>query len=355
MKRKPESKPTPRRVRGTGYVVYHKERKLWVARRPCGRTPGGRTRYQEASDKSQAKALEKLSAMLPPARGVTVRDWLSRWLAGLDVRPATMDNYEFACRDYLIPDLGHIKLAALTSFQVETAARRWVAGGANPNTAKLHLSALSVALNAAVREGVISSNPVRVARRPKGAAKVIDPFTRDELARIIADGSSHTPTSRVCALLAATGLRVGEAIALDVEDYDAATGLLSITRTCHDRHGTGPAKSKNSVRTIRVPTSARAALVAAVGGRKTGILFPATRAGGRLKHFTLRHVWARLLTRLGLRFRNPHSLRHSTISIQLAAGYAVADVARYHGNSAQVIMRTYCQPVGQDPSQALEV
>ncbi len=326
-----------------------------------GRTPGGRTRYQEVSDANQAAAVAKLQAILPPAPGITVGEWCVRWLGGVDVRPATRDNYTLSVRDYIIPTLGYLKLAALTAFACEQAGQSWVRSGVAASTARLMMSQLSRACSAAVREGVVAVNPVKEARRPKSPHGTISPFTAPEVGRII-DAATPRPGARIIAILAATGMRDGEAIALDVEDYDAATGMLSITKTCHDKHGLGPPKSANSLRTIRVPLRGRAAVELAIGERKRGILFPAVKSAGRMKHFIVRRALDAVLRAAGegqgvapIRERNVHQLRHASHTIQLAAGVPVADVAKFHGNSPIVVMQTYCHATASvDPSEAMD-
>ncbi len=349
-----------RRVRGSGSVFYSEARSLWIARRPVGRTPGGRTRYQEVSDANQAQAVAKLQALLPPAPGITVGEWCARWLGGADIRPSTRDSYTYSVRDCIIPTLGYLKLSQLTAIACEQAAGSWVRVGLAPSTARLAMSHLSIACSAAVREGVISVNPVVEARRPKVPRARIDPFTASELSRII-DAATPRPGARIIALLAATGMRDGEAIALDVEDYDPATGLLTITQTYHGKYGCGPAKSANSVRTIRVPVRGRAAVEQAIGGRKSGILFPAVRTGARVKHFVVRRSLDAVLREAGkgegvapVRPRNVHQLRHSWASHAIAGGASLADVAKFLGDTVATVVKTYLHPTGSDPSTLMD-
>ncbi len=344
-----------RRVRGSGYVVWNRARGVWVARRPVGQTPGGRTRYQEASDPSQVRALAKLAAMLPPGPTVTVGEWCERWLEGLQVRPGTRDNYTVSVRQWITPTLGHLRLATLTPYQIEEAARGWVTrDGAHPNSVRGHLARLHTALNAAFREGVLSANPVTRARKPKTQRKKIDPFTADQLAAII-EAATARPNDGIIALLAATGMRVGEAVALDVGDYARATGFLSITKTHHDKHGIGPPKSHNSVRIVRVLVQGRPAILAAAGKRTAGVLFIAPKSGDRFKHSALHMMFQRLQTRVGIEpARSLHQLRHSFISHAIGAGVPIADTARYAGDSVAMIFSRYVHPTGTDASVAME-
>src|SRR6476661_2632886 len=107
-------------------------------------------------------------------------------------------------------------------------------------------------LGAAVRARLNPTNPVTLARKPRAKKVEIDPFTPDELARLIEGAFAH-PSYLLVAVLAGVGCRVGEALALDVTDFDLRAGKLSITKTYSREYGIGPPKSPHSVRTVRVP------------------------------------------------------------------------------------------------------
>mgnify|MGYP000724018317 CR=1 FL=1 len=151
--------------------------------------------------------------------------------------------------------------------------------------------------------------------------------------------------------------RVGEVVALDVPDFDPTAGTVSITKTLTKQaaKGTtiGPPKSSNSVRTIRVPAPALPALVAAVGGRTSGPLF-ATSSGKRFPAQNIDGGLRRLLRSLGLPVRGSHTLRHAVASHLVAAGVPLADVARFLGDSVEVIVRTYLHATSADVAGAME-
>jgi integrase len=209
------------------------------------------------------------------------------------------------------------------------------------------LSNLRACLGAAVRAGLIPTNPVRSAKKPKSVKRKLDPFTAEELASIVSEGGK-SPVSYILAFLAATGARAGEAIALGVGDYDATAGTVSIVKGFQgSKHGVGKTKTPGSVRTIAMPPQIIPVLDAAVSGRTSGYLFPSTTVRPK-NHSALVRPWLSLLRRLGIRERNPHQLRHAFISCAVAAGLPIADVAKYVGNSPAMIMRVYLHPRNAD-------
>lgn len=156
----------------------------------------------------------------------------------------------------------------------------------------------------------------------------------------------------IVALLAACGCRLGEAAALDTGDFDGTR--ISITKTYRPPHGTGPPKSHRSRRTITVPAAARPVLAALVAGRPpTAALFRRPR-GGRYTAATVQAAFRRHCARLGLPVKKLHALRHSVISALVGAGWPLADVARYTGDSVGQVVKTYVHPANKDPAGCLD-
>jgi integrase len=332
--------------RGQGTIFPN--RGGWTARRTIA---GVRV---ERWGRTQAEALQKIAQASPPGPKTTVAEYGERWLASLEVAPKTKDSYTTSVRRYFAPTIGHRPVAALTVANVEELAKALKASGLRPGTVLLALRHLHTMMNAAVREGVATRNPVALARKPKAEPAEIDPFTPEELNRIYHAALRHERTW-VVALLATTGMRDGEAIALNVTDFDARAGTLAITKTYLNRkHGVGDRpKSKNSLRTIQLSPEAAAVAKLAAGKRKSGLLFPSKSITGPKSHGIIRSAWLTLLSRLKIRARVLHQLRHSVISHLVAAGHPIADVARYCGNTPAVIVKTYLHPTRADTAGAI--
>lgn len=109
-----------------------------------------------------------------------------------------------------------------------------------------------IAVNAAVEEEILSRNRFRKVKIEQRAARK-NHLTADELNIMIQALKKYTPlTSYTLALLLAyTGMRIGEALALKWRDVDFKKGKISIDFT-RDAHGERPPKTKNSYRTIPV-------------------------------------------------------------------------------------------------------
>lgn len=339
-------KPAKRRARGTGTIFQRSGQ--WVARVPVGKYPGGATRYVEVRAKSQAECVERMRDVQPPGPGTTVAQWCARWLAQCQVRPSTLTDYRVTVNRWIVPQIGSVRVADLTSETVSNLVRGWNLG---PNTAAKSLRTFRVCLECAKRARLIAVNPASEVKGPRTKRKEVVTFPPVELKRIIA--AAVEPSEAVYALLAATGLRLGEALGANVEDYDAAKGLLRVQRTYDTKHGEREPKSENGKRTITVPAAARPAILRVVGQRKAGPLF-AGADGGRRHQSAVRHAWARFLERLGLPYRSPHQLRHSVATALISAGVPIGDAARFLGDSVQVVVNTYLHATGTDPAVTLD-
>jgi integrase len=348
--------PQKRRARGTGTILWDERRRCYRARVPVGRYPDGRTRYREVRDATQAGAVEKMRAAAPPdPDAVTVREWAERWLEGLTNRPSTRAAYAHSINARVVPDLGHVRLRDLKVSQVSAAAQGWAGGKAEgklaPQTVNLTLDRAATMFAAAVQDRLAAENPFALAPRLGYERKPIDPFAPAEL-RLLVDARGRLSCGPLFAFLAATGCRVGEAVALDVADYDRATGRVAITKTHSPAHGTGPPKSKHSRRTLALPPQARAVAEGAIGARTTGPLF-ATAGGLRFNYADLRYRFIRLQALLGLRRRTLHATRHGVATALVAAGVPLGDVARWLGDTVEMIVKTYLHPTGHDVGGAL--
>jgi integrase len=331
-----------RRARGTGTIFRSRGR--WCGRLPIGRNSEGHVLYVERWGATQAEVIERLKEAGPPGPDVTVAEWARRWLDSLDVRESSAASYRDSVEQRIVPQLGSVRLTALTPHQINAAIKTW-GTGAMASTVKKTLTHLRTCLRAAVLAELRPDNPASLAKPPRVPKIEIDPFTPAELAVIIAAARERG----LCgiAILAGMGCRLAEVMALEVTDYDPAAQSLSITKqTGFNGIGTGPPKSINSTRTIGAPASVRPAILTAMGQRATGRLI----AGSKM---TLYRAWRTLLEELKIRYRNVHQLRHSVATMLVSAGVPIGDVAKYLGDSVETIVAVYVHPTGADVRTSL--
>lgn len=138
-----------------------------------------------------------------------------------------------------------------------------------------------------------------------------------------------------------TGAREGEILGLQVQDFDAQQGTLSIRRTIYNGVVSTP-KSKRGRRTIRLPKTAQDALSRHIEQNKPATYIFTTSTGNPLSasHF-IRDYWRPLTERADVEYRCFHTCRHTVASTLLGKNLPIPAIARYLGHTPQVLLSTY--------------
>ena len=207
-----------------------------------------------------------------------------------------------------------------------------------------------------VREGIVEENPARVVRTPKLERKLPRLLAEEEVVRLIEAPDASTPKGKrdraILEILYATGMRVGEMVALDLEDVDLSERTIRVL-------GKG-----GKQRRVLFGEKAREALLAYLGARRTApgrgsrgddaeALFH-NRRGGRLTDRSVRRILDARIRECALKHRiSPHGLRHSFAThlldrgadlraIQELLGHAsLSTTQRYTHVSTEQMLRVY--------------
>ncbi len=192
----------------------------------------------------------------------------------------------------------------IAGFFADTATRASARGGTKKATS-LNAMRTSIRCFAGyLRDtGRTAENPGRLLRRARCAPPPPRALHDDEQQRLLevlraATGTEGERDRMLVTLLLRTGIRIGSAIALDVEDVDFGHGELTLRTTKNSRPIT-----------IVLPDAVGTELKGFLGGRTTGPVF--TARGSRM---SIRHAQRRISTWLekaGISGRSAHSLRHT--------------------------------------------
>lgn len=358
----PNATPSRRRRRGDG-SLYQAPDGRWRAVLSEVDPLTGRTRRRYLSGATEADTRAKLAAAVhdrdrgaPSDRSPTLEAWAGRWLVlvAQSVRPNTLRSYRTALRSHVLPRLGRRRLGELRPSDVERLTAELIAGGMATSTAALTRTVLAACLAAAVRDGAVARNVAADSRPPRVARAERRSLSPAELRRLLTTADEDEDMGPLVRLVAATGMRRGEALGLAWRDVDS--GTLTIRRQLV-RSATGvelaEPKSTVSRRTITLPAVAVAALDRrreaqdrdreAAGPKwqdRDGLIFT-DRLGRPVHPVAFGSAFRRLVELAQLPGVTPHTLRHTTASALLAAGLPVRDVAESLGHSPAVLMRTY--------------
>lgn len=186
--------------------------------------------------------------------------------------------------------------------------------GASAATIARKCSTLSGYYRTAVVEDAIATSPTAHLRRPKvpNDSPTLG-LDEHELAALLAAAQRRGPRAHALViLLAHDGLRISEALGLDVEDFSR-----------RGKHRTATITRKGGARkSIVLTRSTWEALTELVGDRKTGPVFVTSR-GGRLDRRAAGRLIKQTAVDAGIDEAekiSPHSLRHTFITLALEAG-----------------------------------
>ncbi len=212
-------------------------------------------RTAKAARAEMKKARERLDAGAPVKDAtVTVGQWLTRWrattLAVSDRAESTRTLYAMLSRCYLEPaPFGSITLDKLRPSDVEALVLRLRAmtkpgrrdvldtdGDPEPvraladSTIRSTYTVLRAALDGAVRDGLLARNPAAQVKRPGVARTEARHLDADAVTAVLraAEASRYHPA---LVLIASTGIRKGEALALRWDRVDLDAGVLRVAAT----------------------------------------------------------------------------------------------------------------------------
>jgi integrase len=304
----------------------------------------------------------------------TVGQWLDQWLAGLRLAPSTMASYKKNVRLHLKPALGQIQLTRLTGSQISGLYRSLERSGRQDHQAGTGLSATTIrychtllksALSEAVRQSLIAVNPADratppAAREAKAQAPEMGTWTGRQIGKFLAwAAAAALPDATAWRVLAFSGARRGEVLALRWGDFDPDFARLSIRRSVGVVHNKGespqilegPTKTgrervvdldPQTIAALRSWRVARAGLALQLA-RDDALIFGSLHGEhlhpGRFTHRFGVHVarWRRQLADDAPPMIRLHDLRHSHASLLLAAGVPVKVVSERLGHSTVTI------------------
>ena len=228
-----------------------------------------RTR-DEAKTVLRDKLVESSQSTRPAVDpNISFGDYAKRWLklAGATIKPRTLESYAATHRRYLLQAFGKTKVRQIARGRVKAFLVEKLAAGYARNTVRIMHATLRVMLNAAVDDGVILANPadrlgrtLRLAASKATRQEQIKAFDREQVEHFLAVTAEKEPRLfPLFLLMARTGIRLGEALALKWDDIHFARRELRVERavfnaeisTPKSGHGRTVDMSKQLTETLR--------------------------------------------------------------------------------------------------------
>ena len=262
-------------------------------------------------------------------------DYYSQWIQVYKegaVRPVTLNKYKMTL-SWLKKLAPGLKLCDVSRVEYQQILNAYAVYHERQTTMDFHHQ-LKGAVIDAVDEGYIPRDPTRktIIKGRTPSSKKIKYLNQYELHTLLSslDLSGKINWDWLILLVAKTGMRFSEALAVTPSDFDFAHQMLSISKTW-DYKGEGgflPTKNKSSVRKIQLDW-------------QTVIQFAEL---------------ARYCKRVHVPIISIHGLRHTHASLLLFAGVSIASVARRLGHSnITTTQKTYLHIIQELENQDVDL
>ena len=300
------------------------------------------------------EALKRVEQDLPPVDATaTLATWIDQWQASIlkvsSRKPATKQLYELLARLHLKPaPFGALTLAEVRPRHIDALVLhlredKHLSG----STIRSTYTVLRSILDGAKRDALIAQNPAERVPRPTVAQHEARHLSPAEVRRLLT-AAEPSRYHAALALIAATGLRRGEALGLAWDDLELDKPVLHVRQTLgrvgHELQLSTP-KTENSRRDVVLTPSVVALLRrhrkaqiverlrAGDQWHDSGLVF-ATETGSGVDGRNLLRVLQAAAKNANIEGVGLHTLRHSAATAMLNAGIPLHVVSRILGHSS---------------------
>ena len=201
----------------------------------------------------------------------------------------------------------------------------------SPNYVRIIQGMLSLAFDRAIILGLAKKNPARMVGNIKSKKVKVDFWTLEEFQKVISllyKGDYYEHYLFICFwLLFTTGLRIGEAAALQWEDIDFESGIISVTKTLYyksmNKYTFVDPKTSASIRTVVIDKDTIRELKDWMEVQKKVLKdcnFVLSYSGIPTSKHTLPRALEKLAGLAGVHRIKIHALRHSHVALLISMG-----------------------------------
>ena len=330
----------------------------WEGRYVVGYDDKGYPKTKNVLAKTKRECAEKLQKLKEALGGIKsdkvkpdmrFGDWLEYWYethSKPKIRATTQLGYESRIRLHIVPEIGNIPLNKLTQNDLQqfyarlkkngrkTLTERFGEGLSDRMVRMCHATCRT-ALEKAVQDGLIRTNPAIGCKLPPKRAREMQVLDRDELQRFLIQAQAEG-YYELFLLDLATGLRRGELMALQWDDLDFETGVLNVNKQVYQVNGElqfSEPKTKNSIRKIVLPPSVVEVLREYKKTVDSRWMFPSPVKEDRpLTPGVVRKRLQLILEHAGCKHVRFHDLRHTFATLALQNGMDVKTLSAMLGH-----------------------
>lgn len=282
--------------------------------------------------------------------------WIRVYKQGA-VRKVTLDKYVLAAEwlKKLVPDL---RVCELNRIEYQQLINSYAEHHERQTTMDFH-HLLKGAILDAVDERLIDRDPTRkvVIKGKTPREKKIKYLSQFELHNLIANLDLKTEVNWdwLILLIAKTGMRFSEALAITPKDFDFSHQTLSISKTWNYKGNGGflPTKNSSSVRKIQLDWQTVVQFSELV---KTLPEEEPIFVHCKVYNSTANDALQRCCDKAGIPIITIHGLRHTHASLLLFAGVSIASVARRLGHASMTTtQKTYLHIINELENKDIDI
>ena len=330
-------------------------------------------KVQEAIARDSFQIDDPPAGESPAPAAETFRTYAAKWLASAPLKASTLRFYGDNLTNHLYPAVGDVALDAFRRSHVKDLLVLLRQKRLSAKTITGIVRTLSTILSEAVEDEKLVANPAlrpgRLSRRmrdPNALKKErVDPYTRDDVRRMLDAARDHFPRWYVFLLAAVrTGMRLGELRALVLDTIDWHGRYLKVERNFVEGAFTVP--KTHEIRQVDLSTQLRAELRLwrrrqrirwwQVGRPLPALVFPSD-VEAPIDDSQIRKAMVAIARKADVRVRpRPvHMLRHTFASLLIQQGESLVYVKEQLGHSSiQVTVDIYGHLIPGGNRQAVD-
>ena len=296
----------------------------------------------------EGKSAVKIPQVIITDNHIPLADYMLNWLEKFKkgkIRPSSYERYQFCLQLLCKDELAQMDIRAIRLEDIQEYVNRLEAMSAS--TIKKQKLLLSQVLEHAMLAALIQRNPVQGVQMPPMThnTKVVFPYEKDEQEKLVA-AFTEEKNDRLrlrygwgCVLILETGLRAGEALALEWGDIDEEKRILKVNKNMVRVDGKNlvqrATKTASGKRTIPLNSRAVEAIQHLKAQQVAGCPYVfATQTGKYLSYRNLLATMESACEAAGVEHRGLHALRHSFASNLYARGVEVKIISKLLGHAS---------------------
>jgi integrase len=323
--------------------------------RPHRRTVYGKTKTELIGKLTRAKV--ELHGGMDAGRRVTFGQLAQLWLDNREskIRWVTSQVYSRTLKKYGKP-LWRRPLVSIKPLDLDAHMRALEQAGVPSTARRAYRERLRQVFRYAVTKRLLPLSPADSLDVPHHEPHPKDAWERAEVAAFL-EAARENRLYPMFYLALATGLRVGELLALQWGDVDAAAGTLTVRHTWApgpDGHHLSPPKTAKSIRTIPLAQDVLDVLTAwrDESSAVDGFVFPGE-PGAPVSDSTVARELRQVAAEAGVRQLTMHGLRHTYATLALRAGVPIQVLSERLGHSrVSITMDVYVKVLAEQREAA---